>query len=301
MQSGRSRQEAGLTRQTETIVSIDGRIRRGAAATISVHDWGFRYGWGAFETIRIYEGRPVFLWQHLERLARTARVLLLTETDESGWWRKEIRHVVNRTQTGRAALNLYWTRGEAPSFAGHRIVCVRPLPAQKQGSCRGWIAPWPVEPRAPGIGAKTLAYLPYTFSAVCAQAAGFDDALLLNTRQRVADVAGASLFIIDKGRLLTPPVDEGALPGITRGVVLTEAKQLGIPAKVMPVPRKRLLSADAVFLTSALRGIRVVRQIDGRRVSASPAARQIIDRLRRGYALAVRDDLAGFSWQTGKR
>ena len=287
--------------ETKTTVSIDGRIVRGTAARISVHDWGFRFGWGAFETIRIREGRPVFLSQHLERLTGTAEALLLTQTGESAWWRREIRRAIKHSRAGAGALNLYWTRGEAPSFSGHRVICIRPVPARQRNSCTLWVAPWPLEPRTPGIGAKTLAYLPYTFSAICAQAAGFDDAVLLNARQCIIDGGSASVFVIEKGRLLTPPTDNGALPGITRGAVLDQAKRLGIPARVGTLPLKRVLSSDAVFLTSALRGLRLVRVVGTHRLPVSPEARRIVVRLRRALDRAALDDLASFTWQAGKR
>src|SRR3990172_2161097 len=160
----------GVRRDMErTIVTVDGRFVAGGHAKISIEDWGFRYGWGAFETIRVMDRRPVFLARHLERFSETARALLLTGKDESSWWRRAILNVLSRSASGECVLNLYWTRGEAPAFSGRKIICLRPLQRSRRGRGRVWIAPWRIGPGVPGSAAKTLAYLPYTFSSICAQ------------------------------------------------------------------------------------------------------------------------------------
>jgi branched-chain amino acid aminotransferase len=146
----------------------------------------------------------------------------------------------------------------------------------------------------PGAGAKTLAYLPYTFSSICARAAGSADAVLANHFGRIADGAAASVFLIEKGRLLTPPITEGALPGITRGVVLELAKQLGIQTRAVPLPVRRLHVSEGVFLASALRGLRAVKQVDDHEVPMSIEARRLFGRLREAYLRAVARDLAAF-------
>ncbi len=276
-----------------TIVSIDGRLVASGQARISIDDWGFRYGWGAFETIHVSGGKPIFLDRHLERLGRAARALLLTGEDQAKWWRLSATKVLSHAGRGERVLNLYWTRGEAPLFRGRRILCLRPLSAPTRAEARIWIAPWRIGAGVPGIGAKTLAYLPYTFSSICASEADCTDAVLLNNRGKVADGSSASVFLIADGRLLTPPLTDGALPGITRGVVMELASQLGISVKTVSLSQKRLENADGIFLTSSLRGLRAVTRINDRKVAMAATAKSLFRRLLRGYALAVLSDLDG--------
>lgn len=276
------------------ITSIDGRVVTPKRATIAIQDWGFRYGWGSFETIRLTERCPLFLQEHLERIQTTASLLLIEDHDQSAWWRKAITRTIAKASFTEGAINLYWTRGEAPEFAGRRIVVIRPQTGRPARQARLWVCPWPIEPQTPGVAAKTLCYLPYTFATLAAHAEGYTDALMLNSRGNIADTAAASLFIIERGKLAAPSPSDGALPGITRAVVLECAQSLGIPYTNGPVSIKRAQRADGAFLTSSLRSITPVRTIGNRPVKTTPGAKRIIDSLRRSYRRAVAADIAAY-------
>jgi len=276
--------------------SVDGKIVPPQKATLAIQDWGFRYGWGAFETIRLTEGRPLFLVPHLQRLARTAAALLIDDSDRSDWWRREIVRTASRAGLAEGAINLYWTRGESPRFVGRRIVVVRPQSGRAPRRSRIWVAPWCVEPGSPGVGSKTLCYLPYTFATLAAQMAGFDDAILLNPRGRIADGSAASLFVIENGQLLTPGLSDGALPGITRAIVLECARGLGITTIKRPLSMRRAQNAHGAFLTSSLRGLTVVRSIGNHDLGMTPEARQLIGLLQRAYRRAAKADIAAFKF-----
>ncbi len=277
------------------ITSIDGRIVRHERATVAIQDWGFRYGWGAFETIRLTRGCPLFLDEHLARLEHTAAALLISDDDQSAWWRKTIARTITKAGFAEGAINLYWTRGEAPTFMGRRIVVVRPQAGRPVRQAKLWICPWPIEPRTPGVASKTLCYLPYTFATLAAHADGFTDALMLNSDGFIADTAAASLFIIERGKLAVPTPSDGALPGITRAVVLRCAEALGVPTSRGAISLRRAQRADGAFLTSSLRSLTPVRAIGDKAVKLTPEARQIIDSLRRGYKQAVDSDIASYS------
>ena len=274
--------------------SVDGKIVRPQKATIPIQDWGFRYGWGAFETICLTKGHPLFLTLHLQRFARTAAALLIDDGDRSGWWRTEIVRTAARAGFEEGAINLYWTRGESPRFAGRRIIVVRPQSGRAPRRARIWVAPWRIEPGSPGVGAKTLCYLPYIFATLAAQMAGFNDAVLLNPRRHIADASAASLFVIGKGRLLTPSFPDGALPGITREIILQCARALEIPIVKRPLSLGRVQNADGAFLTSSLRGITAVRAIGDHAIATTPEARRMIGRLRQAYRRAAKADIASF-------
>jgi branched-chain amino acid aminotransferase len=279
---------------SDYITSINGRIVSPRRATVAIQDWGFRYGWGAFETIRLTKGCPLFLGPHLGRFLRTAASLLIEDADQSVWWQRAIAKTIAKTEFTEGAINLYWTRGESPRFDGQRIIVVRPQSGRAPRKSRVWICPWPIEPATPGVGAKTLCYLPYTFATLAAHAEGFDDALLLNTQGQIADASAASFFIVKGGKLATPSSSDGALPGITREMIFRCADLLNIPVARGPVSFQRAQRADGAFLTSSLRGITPVRALGNCEIKTTPDAKRIFDSLRHGYRRLVAADLASY-------
>jgi branched-subunit amino acid aminotransferase/4-amino-4-deoxychorismate lyase len=246
------------------ICMINGRLRPTASATIAIDDWAVRYGWGLFETIRIHKGCPLFLERHLDRLCRTAPLLELVDDPNANrtLWQQDIIRAVERSSMREGIVNCYWTRGSALArVAPSRIVRIRPRPRYPKGPLSLWVAPWRIEPTYPGSGVKTLAYFPYIFAGLAARREGFDEALVLNTSNHLADGAASSIFVIRNGRVITPSLDQGTLPGITRSVVLDLLKSMKIRCGETPISWKALVSSDEIFLTSSLRGVVPVARI----------------------------------------
>jgi branched-subunit amino acid aminotransferase/4-amino-4-deoxychorismate lyase len=272
---------------------VNGRIRSAERASIPVDDWAVRYGWGLFETIRIHKGCPLFLERHLDRLCRTALILELGEdsADDRMVWRRDIIRGITQSRMSEGIVNCYWTRGSVLArIAPSRIVRIRPRPRYPKGSLSLWVAPWRIEPTYPGSGVKTLAYFPYIFAGLAARREGCDEALVLNTSNRVADGAASSIFVVRNGQVLTPSLDQGTLPGITRSVVLEILDSLRVRHREGPISWKTLVSADEIFLTSSLRGVMSVKRVfavwKSRRVDKSVAAKVIA-----GYADAAQRDI----------
>src|SRR5262249_36357528 len=92
--------------------------------------------------------------------------------------------------------------------------------------------------------------------------------ILLNEIGEVAESASANVFLIEQGALVTPPLEAGILPGVTRQVVLELARSLGLPVREEPVAVKDLLEADEAFLTSTLKEIVPIATIDSRAVGS---------------------------------
>ena len=246
------------------ICLINGRVRAAEKASIPVDDWAVRYGWGLFETIRIHKGCPLFLERHLDRLCGTAPILELGDNPgaDRQLWQREITRAIERSGMKEGIVNCYWTRGSVLArVAPSRIVRIRPRPRYPKGPLSLWVAPWRIEPTYPGSGVKTLAYFPYIFAGLAARREGFDEALVLNTSNCVADGAASSIFIVRNGQVLTPSLEQGTLPGITRSVVLELLRSLEIRHKEAAISWKSLTAADEVFVTSSLRGVVPIARI----------------------------------------
>ena len=129
---------------------------------------------------------------------------------------------------------------------------------------------------APSSRLKTLSYID-GIAAAREVAADADDALMLNTSGHVASATVANIFVLQGDELITPSLDQGVLPGITRRILLDNAKKLGLEPVERAVPLEDLVRADAVFLCNSLRFIRPVTTLNG-----EPLGKGSLDRLIEG-------------------
>ena len=126
---------------------------------------------------------------------------------------------------------------------------------------------------------------------------GADDALFLNHAGRVACTTIANLFAIDGDRLVTPPVEDGVLPGIMRGLVLAAAASAGLSPVESTIEPAHLFAADTVFLTNSVRFLSLVASLDGTALPQSGAAKA--EKLLAAVAEQVRSE-CGFDPRSGE-
>jgi len=246
-------------------------------ARIDPADRGFTLGDGLFETIAVRGGNILRLEAHLARLKQGCDVLQLTypTTDFAA----TIEAVCTANNFTDAAIRLTLTRGCAsrgllPAATAQPTLLI---------SAEGWAgSPPPARcviatvtrrnEHSPLARIKSLNYLDNILARQEAAARGANEAILLNTAGRVAETTISNVFIVKQGRVLTPPVGDGALPGIMRAVVLHAYN--GVEATLMI---EDLATADGIFLTNSL-GIRTVASIDGK--ATGHTARAFIEELR---------------------
>ncbi|PVM91378.1 4-amino-4-deoxychorismate lyase, partial [Caulobacter radicis] len=123
---------------------------------------------------------------------------------------------------------------------------------------------------SPASRLKTLSYLDNVLARREARAAGADEALMLNNQGHLACASAGNLFWLEGRVLFTPALDCGVLAGLARGRVMTAAAGLGLEACEVHVGLEALASADAVFLTNSLTGVRPLVQLDGRDLGEDP-------------------------------
>ena len=252
---------------------LDGRLVAASEARIDPADRGLLLGDGLFETMRAKGGVVPLLGRHLQRLRQGAGLLgipLPLSAEEVG---EAVLAALRGNGLGDAAVRLTLTRGAgprgllaAPDRPPTLLIAVFPLPPP-QPPARVIVAR--VTRRnehSPLSRIKTLGYLDSVLALREARARGADDALLLNTGGRIACATAANLFVLQMNVLATPPPEEGALPGISRALVLELAPTLGLEAAEEPLLLAELAAADEVFTSSALQGLRPVVAVDGRPV-----------------------------------
>ena len=149
----------------------------------------------------------------------------------------------------------------------------------------------------PPRGKVTGGYINSALAKHDAQKAGFDDAILLDARGKISEATVSNVFIVRRGQLLTPPVTDGVLEGITRRTVIELAKrELGIDAVERSIDRTELLLADEAFLAGTGIGIVPIARVDHRPIGEGCPG-EITGSIRRLYFDAARGKLAPYrSW-----
>ncbi len=259
---------------------LDGKLVRADEARVSLFDRGFLQGDGCFETIRIHRGAPFRFDAHVARLRRSLEILGLTASLSDAEFRQTARSVVEASGLQEGLVRITVTAGEedrGPSVA----VTSRPLP--KAPSRARLIVAKSVR-RAPGplSQCKTISRAAESTALREAQRAGAFDAILLNPDDRVVESSARNVFAVVEGTMITPPIDEGALPGVTRAAVLELAAALRIRAEETPLRVETLMTAEEVFLSGTGVGILPVAQVDGHRYTARREA--LASRLKKQYA-----------------
>jgi branched-chain amino acid aminotransferase len=251
--------------QDGTAVWLGGRLVGPDEAVVSVFDHGFTVGDGVFETVKVLGGRPFALRRHLERLHRSAQLLGLDVPLTDAGLRRVVEEVVEASGLDLARLRITVTAGATPLGSGRSggeptlVVTAGPL-APWPATTAAVTAPWPRNERSALAGVKTTSYAECVVALAEAHKVDASEALLPNTRGDVCEGTGTNVFLVLDGRLITPSLLSGCLPGVTRGLVL----ELLPDAEEDDVPMAALAAADEVLLTSTTRDVQPLHLLDGR-------------------------------------
>lgn len=270
------------------------------APAIDPRDRGFTLGDGLFETVRALGGRLPLLRLHLARLRTSAQRIDLPLPWTDAFLTAAISSLLSANALTDAAVRLTVSRG-VPSRRGllpdpqpvpTLVIDATPFsgyPADLYARAADLVtSQLQRDERSPLATVKSLSRLEHVLARQDAARAGADEALILNASGRLAGASAANLFVMVGGRLLTPPPGEGALPGIIRGLVLTQlAPAAGLASSEEPLTPDDLRRADEAFLTNALLGLLPVASVDGERIgsrrSVGPSLAQLLsERLREG-------------------
>jgi branched-chain amino acid aminotransferase len=253
-----------------------GRVRADGDVPLA-DDRGLLLGDGLFETILVRGGAAPLLGRHLARLTASAAALRvplppsLAETVAAalgGLFESERR-------PARAVLRVTVTRGRGrgltpPGGPAGLVLTLGALPdVADAAALAARIVAWPrVDPRDPLAGHQVLSSMPRVQARLAAIAAGADVALVTTVDGDVCEADAANVFAVIDGVVVTPSLDRGVLPGITRARCIEALARDGRPAVERRVTSLELARADEAFLTSSLDGVRPLREIDARPLAA---------------------------------
>ena len=272
---------------------INGKFVPPEQAVVSVIDRSFLYGDGVFETIPVYNRKP-FRWaQHLERLTRGADFLKIRLDFAPKELRVLASELIERNQVANAVLRVTLSRGlgergYSPKGAESPIVVMtlhpaEPVDPQNPPCWRLKTSSYKLPASDPLSSFKTNNRLLQVLARAEAEEADADDALMLNTNGEVAETSSANLFWIYRDTVYTTPTGRGALPGITRAVVLELCQALNLPTNKRVIKPESLRKSDGLFLSLSSLGIVPVCAIDEETMPSSP----IVEKIRTTYCEIV--------------
>lgn len=229
---------------------------------ISAQDRGLLLGESLFETLLLKHGIPQFWDAHMARLKAAAEHFDMTLSfDEAAIRQGVIDLLAAHAATPRQVLRLSLTGGNggrglvaAAAQPGNLLMQISPAPAPPDGLILADCDILRVAGQASSAH-KTGSYMDNILARKQAIAAGADEAVMCNQFGRIACTAAGNIFAAFGNRLLTPPVSEGALPGIIRNALLAEKKIAGRQITEGLIEVERLQHADAIFVTNSVNQI----------------------------------------------
>jgi 4-amino-4-deoxychorismate lyase len=243
----------------------------GATASFALTNRIF-LGEGLFETMRVEQQQPCYWRLHWERLRQAAIFLNIPFDVSIDTWHEQLTNTLSSSPSDTNGVKAILSSGDAArgldAYANNASLAFQIFNDEPSYKPLDLItAPWLRDGRNPIHQVKSINYLNSILARRHALASGGDEALFFNLDQRVTETTIANVFIIKQDHLYTPALTEGVLAGITRGRLLHLCAQATIPCIEAVIAKDDLLTADAVFVTNALQGIRLVQSLDGMTIS----------------------------------
>ncbi len=276
---------------------LNGKLVPREQAKVSILDYGFLYGYGLYETVRAYGGRPFRLEYHLERLHYSGQRLGISIR------RAELRQAVEDTLKAnpfdQTRIRITVSVGEGsitPDIAScgeptYAVLVTEYKPYGAEKYSKGFalvVSSIGRNSRSPVTYMKSANTIESMLARLEARRAGTEEVLFHNQKGLITEAAGSNFFIVRDGALVTSSYEAGILPGVTRVLVLERAARLGIPVCETTVKLKDVLSADEAFLTNSLIEVMPVASVNGRAIGGDK--RPITERLSRAYRRLVKKE-----------
>jgi len=264
------------------IVNVNGRITPEHDAVISVFDHGFLYGEGIYETMRTYNQRPFLFDRHMRRLRNSAWMIAL----EMGFTDADLAAQIRDTRAAadmkgaEAYIRVLVTRGVGElTYDPHAtptpsvVIIVKPQvdpppEAYEHGVSTVIVDVVRNHPESVNPQIKSNNLLNCALAAQQAIRRGGYEGIMRNYRGELSECTTANLFIVRDGIAMTPPIDAGLLPGITREFLFEVGKEEGITVREEVLRDEDLLTADEAFLTSTTREVVPIVKVDERAIGS---------------------------------
>lgn len=256
------------------IVYLNGNFCPDTQACVSVLDRGFIFGDGVYEVIPAYYGHLFRLTEHLQRLQNNLDAIRIKNPFTFQDWAKLLIELIGKnkdnSETGHFSVYLQVTRGVAkrdhalpqdiePTVFAMANPLQPPTIADLQSGIKAVTAD---DYRWRNCQIKAISLLPNVLLRQQAIDEGATESILIRDGY-ATEGAASNLFIVESGKVVTPPKGPFLLPGITRDLILELAAQNNIPHEESEISRERLFKADEIWVTSSTKEILPITQLDG--------------------------------------
>lgn len=292
--------------EKELLVYVDGSYYPKSQAKISVFDHGLLYGDGIFEGIRAYNGSVFKLKEHIDRLYRSAHMIMLEIPLAKEQMIQAVLETLRKNSFKDSYIRLIVTRGVGDLGLNPKK-CAKPtiiiitdtitlhkVEAKEKGvtAMLSWVKRDPVDATSHEI--KSLNYLNSILAKIEANIAGVDEAICLDKNGFICEGVAENMFMVKNGKLFTPPSCTGALQGITAEEVMRLARRLGYDVEEKNITPYELFNAEEAFFTGTAAEIIPVREINKRTIDSGKPG-PITKKLIAEFSKAVLDPKEGIA------
>jgi len=258
------------------IVFHNGHLQPITDVRLSPGQAGLLNGWGVFSTVRIYEGQPFAFDYHFDRLLRDAEKLMLPVPYTREQIRDAVVSLIQANGLHHGCMRIYFVNNKSAVWSSNEnfpatdwIMYTVDLP-MRVGPVKLALQENGRQALHPLAGTKVTSWLQNVWVVEKAHQRGFEDAILLNEFGNVTEATAANLFIVKKGKVLTPPLSSGCLAGVSRLILLETAPKAGIEVVVKDFTADDLFGADEAFITSTTRQVQPISQIEEHHYKEAP-------------------------------
>ena len=272
---------------TAELGSIDGRVAPSAELTIPATDEGLMRGDGVFEVIRVYDGVPFALAEHLARLERSGANLRLPEV-----FRAELESEIPELLEARGGASFDGVLRVVITRGGRRLLLTEPAAPKPHGVRLGVVT---YAPTRVLDGIKSLSYGANMLCTRLAQERGFDEALLVTPHGRVLEAPTSTMFwVAADGTLCTPPLDEHILASITRDRLMEL-----LDVEERPCTLDDLGAGSEAFLASTIREVQSIGAVEEVEFEEGPRTREAAVAFRARVEEELRDSYSAHPAEPG--
>ena len=267
-------------------------ILEASAKCLSPGQVGLLAGWGVFSTIRVYDGVLFAFERHWARMQRDAALMRVPFPEDSAGMTRGLQALVEANAAQNSTLRVVVVRNRGGMWEGPAVdrdfdLIAFTADIKNWGtSVRLGVVEQARHAACEFAGTKVLFWGQNLTWNERAASQGLDEVILLNERGEISECTSANVFIAEGGRVWTPPLSSGCLPGVTRAMLLEEVHVPGYEVRERVLSPADLEKADEVFITSTTREILPVRSVEGLRIQQKGSAHRD---LQAAFTKLVRD------------
>jgi branched-chain amino acid aminotransferase len=245
-------------------------------ARLSFGQAGLICGWGLFTTLRIARGEAFAYERHWRRLEKHAAIIKLPMPYAAAKVRIHLHEVIRANKVTEGCARIYLVYNNVGSWQSDEarpqvdlLICSAPLP-QYATTSRLSVRQQGRHAAGALSGIKSISWLNNVWALAESNKEGFDEVVLLNERNEVAECTSANLFTVKNGKIATPPLNSGCLEGVTRGILMEIAPEAGVSIAEQTLHLDDLYNAEEVFMASTNRNLLGVSEIGGHAIANAP-------------------------------